>query len=189
LRGEAVHPTGATSSAQPQTQSPQSEIPALSGPAPSLHTPLPTTSAEFVQQVLAGQNSSRPPQASLGPGREPGSAAPKPALQSPTTPPARGPVSDHSPTSAAQPAPSSPSNPQPPHSTLLNNSRVPNPIHQSPLRHPPRGKNLGQPLVPRLVHPAFPFWHLFPRGSRERPRFPAPPNSFTINTYRNARKC
>ena len=108
LRGEAVHPTGATSSAQPQTQSPQSEIPALSGPAPSPHTSLPTTSAEFVQQVLAGQNSSRPPQVSLGPGREPGSAAPKPALQSPTTPPARGPVSDHSPTSAAQPAPSSP---------------------------------------------------------------------------------
>jgi hypothetical protein len=58
--------------AKPQTQPPQ--------PAPSPHTPMPPTSAEFAQQVLAGQSSSRPPQASQG--DLVGSPAPLP----PTTP-------------------------------------------------------------------------------------------------------
>jgi hypothetical protein len=83
--------------ASPPTQAPQS--------APSPHTPMPQTSAEFVQQVMASRNSSRPPQASQGHGRQPGSAAPNPASQSPATPPAPGPAS---PTSAAPSAPSSP---------------------------------------------------------------------------------
>jgi len=38
-----------------------SPLPQSPQPAPSLHTPLPPTSAEFVQHVLAGRNSSRPP--------------------------------------------------------------------------------------------------------------------------------
>ena len=77
------------------------------------------------------------------------------------------------------------SNPQPEHSTLLKNH--PNPSHQS--HRLPRGRNLAQPLVPRQVRQAFPFWHLFPRRSRERLHVLAPINPFRSNTYRNARKC
>ena len=47
-----------SSPAQPPTQ-PQSDIPTLSGPAPSPHTPLPPTSAEFVPHVMAGRNLSQ----------------------------------------------------------------------------------------------------------------------------------
>jgi len=44
----------------PLPRAPQSEIPTLSGPAPSPRTPLPPTSAEFAQHLLAGRNLSRP---------------------------------------------------------------------------------------------------------------------------------
>jgi hypothetical protein len=63
-------------------------------PTPSQRTSMPPTSAAFVQHVMAGQNSSRPPRpvptgsgASQGPSRQPDSAAPNPASQSPTAPP------------------------------------------------------------------------------------------------------
>jgi len=48
-----------SSAAPPPTQPPQSEIPTLSGPAPSPRTPLPPTSAEFAQHLLAGRNLSQ----------------------------------------------------------------------------------------------------------------------------------
>ncbi len=59
--------------------------------APSPHTPLPPTSTEFVQQVLAGQNSSRPLRASQILSRQPGSATANSASQ-----PAETPVNCHS---------------------------------------------------------------------------------------------
>jgi hypothetical protein len=94
---------------QPQTQPPQSEIPALSGPAPSPHTPLPPTSAEFAQRVLAGQDSSSSPRASQRSSREPGAATANPASQ-----PAETSLNCHSdPTPATQPAASVAPTPQP----------------------------------------------------------------------------
>src|SRR6266702_2578807 len=76
------------------------------------------------------------------------------------------------------------SNPHPPDSSLVKNHA--NPCGLSPLHHPPRGKNLGQRLARRQVHPAFPFWRLFPRGSWKRLRVLAFLNSFIINTYKPA---
>jgi hypothetical protein len=85
-RSEGSHPLPAAQSARSAASAPQ--------PAPSPHTSLPPTSAEFVQHMMAGQNSSRPPRpvptgsgASQGPSRQPDSAAPNPASQSPTAPP------------------------------------------------------------------------------------------------------
>ena len=69
-----------------------------------------------------------------------------------------------------------------PHRPLTRLIPFPQPESLNRLHHPPRGKNLGQRLARRQVHPAFPFWRLFPRGSRERLQVLAPLNSFTINT-------
>src|SRR5882724_4544500 len=71
----------------PQNQAPQ-PAPAQQ-PAPSPHTPMPPTSAEFAQQVMAAQNS-RPPQVSQGPGQQPGGTSPvppQPQVQPPVSQP------------------------------------------------------------------------------------------------------
>ena len=80
-------------SPQPQPQSvppspPPQPTPAQQ-PAPSPHTPLPPTSAEFAQQVMAAQNS-RPPQVSQGPGQQHGGTSPvppQPQVQPPVSQP------------------------------------------------------------------------------------------------------
>jgi hypothetical protein len=113
------HSVRSEESAFPESQpdhsplvTPHPPLPQTPQPAPPPHTPLPPTSSEFVQQILAGQNSSRPPRISRQSGREPrpataSSAAPSHASPSATKPPSSGPASVHSPASAAQPAPSS----------------------------------------------------------------------------------
>jgi hypothetical protein len=99
-------------------------------PAPSPRTPLPPTSTEFAQQVLAGRNSSRSEIPTLsGPGREPGSSLsssssassstgsstnqtqPKPASQT-TSPQQSQPT--HNPQHNSQPAPTPPAPPSAP---------------------------------------------------------------------------
>src|SRR5437879_143362 len=107
-----------TSSPAPQ-HSPQ--------PAPSPHTPLPPTSTEFAQQLLAGRNSSRselPTQ--FRPGREPGSSS------------SLAPSSDSAPAfaSSTQPAPSSP-------------SKLPTPNNSQPAPTPPA----PQPTSPQQSQP------------------------------------
>jgi hypothetical protein len=74
------------------TQSPQSEIPpapsisgTLSGPASSPRTPLPPTSAEFAQNVLASRNLSRP-------GRETATGQPPKPAQTPPSHPVVAPL-------------------------------------------------------------------------------------------------
>jgi hypothetical protein len=128
-------------------------------PAPSPRTPLPPTSAEFAQHVLAGLNSSRSeiPTPS-GPGRENGSSgsssspAPSSASSSTDSAPAR--------TSSAQPAPSSPCTlPTPTNSQPAPTPPAPQPTdtpancrsslatHHSPLPHnpPPVPPGFGAP--------------------------------------------
>jgi hypothetical protein len=78
-----------------------SPLPQAPQPAPSPHTPLPPTGAEFAQQVLAGQNSSRPPRATQRSSREPGSATANPNHASPS-------AATHFPATGSQPTPSSP---------------------------------------------------------------------------------
>src|SRR5882672_2065475 len=69
-----LQPQSAPPSAPPQPAPAQQ-------PAPSPHTPMPPTPAEFAQQVMAAQNS-RPPQASQGPGQQPGETSPVPPTTS-----------------------------------------------------------------------------------------------------------
>ncbi len=72
----------------PLPHAPQSEIPTLSGSAPSPQAPLPPTSSEFAQHLLAGWNLSRPaPDTS-------GGYAPQPA-QSPPSQPVDTPANGH----------------------------------------------------------------------------------------------
>ena len=99
FRSEASRSTGTTLSAPPQTQAPQ--------PAPSPHTPLPPTSAEFVQHVLAGlPRSERPGSA----GETCGVQAPQPA-QAPCPTPAQTCSPIPTPSRAPQ-APASPPGPK-----------------------------------------------------------------------------
>jgi len=125
------HPAEPQPQPAPQpTQPPQSEIPTLSGPAPSPHTPLPPTSAEFAQHLLAGRNLSQseiPTSSGSAPSQTPSpiptQAAPvPPATPSPTSsqaqqseiPTLSGPASpppSTPPQPAAQPIPGLPSTP------------------------------------------------------------------------------
>src|SRR5258708_6280247 len=164
------------SSASSSSTSPTAPQPSAQQ-APSPHTPFPSTSAEFDQQVLAGRNSSRsetPTQSR--PGREPGSSesssSPAPSSASPVAPqssvnchserseePAAASPSFKSPLpQASQPAPSSPSTPPTP-----NNSQ---PAPPPPARQPtsPQQSQPTQysqhnslpapaPHAPRLYHP------------------------------------
>src|SRR5258708_18700980 len=87
------------SSASSSSTSPTAPQPSAQ-PAPSPHTPLPSTSAEFAQQVLAGRNSSRseiPTQSRPGP--EPGSSdsSPSPPPSSPPPVAPQSPLNCHSP--------------------------------------------------------------------------------------------
>ena len=140
----------------------------------SPHTPLPPTSTEFAQQVLAGRNSSRPEISTQSrPGREPGSSASSSSSTSSTAPqppvnchserseePAASPSSNSPLPQALQPAPSSPSTPPTP-----NNSQ---PAPTPPARQPtsPQQSQPTQnsqhnllpapaPPIPPLVPPSF----------------------------------
>jgi hypothetical protein len=108
----------------PLPQPPQLEIPTLSGPAPSPHTPMPPTSAEFAQQVLAGRNLSRSKTPIVsGPVRESGSlsaiphvqpAQPNPHPAETIRPPATQPSNPPPSAPLTPPAATSPAPPQPP---------------------------------------------------------------------------
>jgi hypothetical protein len=116
----------------PLPQPPQSEIPALSGPASSPHTPLPRTGAEFAQQVLASLNSSRsetPPQSA----------------------PARDPRSSGSPSSSTSPAPL-----QPPRDCHSERSEEPaSSSNSSPAtHHSPLPRPVPPPIPPGFGAPA-----------------------------------
>jgi hypothetical protein len=94
-----LQPGSSASSSSTSSPAPQPSA----QPAPSPHTPLPPTSTEFAQQLLAGRNSSRseiPTQS--GTGRETGGS---PGFSSS---PARSSDSAPARTSSTQPAPSSP---------------------------------------------------------------------------------
>jgi len=108
-------------------------------PAPSPHAPLPSTSAGFAQQVLAGRNSSRSEISTQSrPGREPGSSdsssSPAPSSASPVAP--QPPVNCHSERSEEPAAASHHSNP-----SQLKTRSTTRYLHQ---RRP----------FPRLCHPA-----------------------------------
>ncbi len=108
-------------------------------PAPSPHTPLPPTSTEFAQQLLAGRNSSRSEISSQSqPGREPASSdsssSPAPSSASPVAP--QPPVNCHSERSEEPAAASHHSNP-----SQLKTRSTTRYLHQ---RRP----------FPRLCHPA-----------------------------------
>jgi hypothetical protein len=91
-----------SSPAQPPTQ-PQSDIPTLSGPAPSPHTPLPPTSAEFAQHLLAGRNLSQSEIPPAGGGQAPAQTpSPIPAQAAPAPAPTAAPAT---PSKVPQPAP------------------------------------------------------------------------------------
>jgi hypothetical protein len=101
------------SSASSSSTSPTASQPPAQ-PAPSQHTPLPPTSTEFAQQVLAGRNSSRSETPTRsGPGPEPGSSSssPSPAPSSDSAPaqtPSTQPASSSPCTMPAQSAPTPP---------------------------------------------------------------------------------
>ena len=135
------------SSASSSSTSPTAPQPSAQ-PAPSPHTPLPPTSAEFVQQVLAGRNSSRSEISTQSrPGREPG---PSDSSSSPA------PSSDSAParTSSTQSAPSSP-------------STLPTPNNSQPAPTPPA----RQPTSPQQSYPTQNSQH----NSLPAPVPPAPP--------------
>src|SRR5207245_2710095 len=75
-----------------------------------------------------------------------------------------------------------PSNPQPPHSSLVNKHA--NPCGLSPPNHLPHGVKPRKDPVRRPVHPALPSLHLFPCATRNHPQVLAPLNSFIRNTYK-----
>ena len=122
-------PAAASPSSNSSLATHHSPPPQAPQPAPSPHTPLPPTSTEFVQQVLAGRNSSRSEIPTLpGPGRETGSSgsssssAPSSASSSSDSAPARASSTQPAPSSArtlptpdnSQPAPTPPAPPPAP---------------------------------------------------------------------------
>ena len=131
---QSEEPAFSSSSAQPSTQP---------RPAPSPHTHLPPTSAEFVQQVLAGRNLSRP-------GREAGSLPATPHIHpapptTPSTPPKATSSSPSAPlttTGATSPAPRSPKPNHLPHSLS---------IHASQTGTPPGGTSATPVTFPQTA--------------------------------------
>ncbi len=111
-----------------------SPLPHASQPAPSPHTSLPPTSAEFVQQVVAGLQTG-------------GAQAPQPA-------PATFPTSVSAPPPRPGSAPSPPSATQPTPSSQLPNARP----ATSPIQSSPAGQHSGQeapePLRPFAAAPS-----------------------------------
>jgi hypothetical protein len=134
-----------------------SPLPQSPQPAPSPHTPLPTTIAEFAQQVLAGRNSSRAevPTPS-GPGRENGSSGSSFSSTSTTPPQPR--VNCHSERSE-EPASSSNS------SLATHHSPLPQPAQPAPTPSAP------QPTSPQQSQPTQNSHH----NSQPAPASPAAP--------------
>jgi hypothetical protein len=104
-REESASSSNSSLACPPWRATHHSPLPQPPQSAPPPHTPLPSTSTEFAQQVLAGRNSSRseiPPE----PSRETRSPGPSPSPAHSPVSPSSGSPPDR--TSSTQPAPSSP---------------------------------------------------------------------------------
>jgi len=122
-------------------------------PAPSPHTPLPPTSTEFAQQVLAGRNSSQseiPTQSA--PARQPG---PSDSSSAPSSDPTRAQTSSAKPAPSSPAPPPSPSNSQPapaPPATQSTSQQQSQPTQNS--HHNSRPTSAPPPLPPGFGAPA-----------------------------------